>query len=74
MLCKNYYTQICMTRAAVVHLNFQAGSTFPVPVCSGVQFYNLNNTPILNMKPNIYEFRFFFEDFVFPIQKILKYP
>ena len=22
------------TRAAVVHLNFQAGSTFPVPVCT----------------------------------------
>ena len=23
-----------ITRAAVVHLNFRAGSTFPVPVCS----------------------------------------
>ena len=23
-----------ITRAAVVHLNFRAGSTFPVPVCT----------------------------------------
>ena len=23
-----------MSRAAVVHLNFRAGSTFPVPVCT----------------------------------------
>jgi len=26
--------QICTSRAAVVNLNFRAGSTFPVPVCT----------------------------------------
>ena len=26
--------KVCNTREAVVHLNFRAGSTFPVPVCT----------------------------------------
>ena len=29
-----YYCKKIRTRAAVVHLNFRAGSTFPVPVCT----------------------------------------
>ena len=27
-------SNIVLTQAAVVHLNFRAGSTFPVPVCT----------------------------------------
>ena len=39
------------------------------------KFFNfLKNTPILNMKHNIYAFSLSFEDFVFRIQRILKYP
>ena len=30
----NGYLSGYITRAAVVHLNFRAGSTFPVPVCT----------------------------------------
>ena len=32
-----------MSRAAVVHLNFRAGSTFPVPVCTESPGHWLNN-------------------------------
>jgi len=42
---------------------------------SGVKFYNFyRKTPILSMKYNLYEFSLFFEDFMFRIQRILKYP
>ena len=30
---KKSVNRICISRAVVVHLNFQAGSTFPIPVC-----------------------------------------
>jgi len=30
----SFFTSTSQTRAAVVHLNFWAGSTFPVPVCT----------------------------------------
>ena len=33
-----YYIDVYKSRAAVVHLNFRAGSTFPVPVCT-VPYY-----------------------------------
>ena len=37
-ICRNIYLCINVymyrSRAAVVHLNFRAGSTFPVPVCT----------------------------------------
>ena len=30
----NYSLMVCTWAAALVHLNFRAGSTFPVPVCT----------------------------------------
>ena len=31
---RNYNRRYVLSRAAVVHFNFRAGSTFPVPVCT----------------------------------------
>ena len=30
----NLYLAMTLSQAAVVHFNFRAGSTFPVPVCT----------------------------------------
>ena len=34
MILDNSRTSLALSRAVVVHFNFRAGSTFPVPVCT----------------------------------------
>ena len=38
---------IAIARAAVVHLNFRAGSTFPVPVCTVLPGHWVNKADTL---------------------------
>ena len=43
-LADNKEIKNTLTRAAIVHLNFRAGSTFPVPVCTVPHLHWVNKS------------------------------